>query len=77
MTDTDLQIMNKWAIESAERYNRRCRRLVTLCLAGRTRWTEDRILTYRTEMMRLAHEYAQRDLDKVWTYECERASFKD
>lgn len=77
MTDVDLHLMHKWAIESAERYNRRCRRLVALILAGRTNWMKDHILMYKTDMLRLSHEHAQRDLDKLWTYECERASFKD
>lgn len=75
MNGTDFQMMRAWADEAMERYNRRCRRLVALYMAGRN--VTDHIILLRTDERRIAYETAVRDIEKVWTYECERASYGD
>ena len=59
----DIDILRKAADESEERYNRRCRRLVALYMAGRK--VEDHIILLRTDERRLGFESTRRDLENV------------
>lgn len=47
-------------LRRVERYNRRCRRIVSLVLAGRK--IDDHVLKYRTDMMRIGYELDLKDL---------------
>ena len=59
----DIDILRKAADEAEERYNRRCRRLVALYMAGRK--VEDHIILLRTDERRLGFESTRRDLENV------------
>lgn len=58
----DIYILQRVADKAAEKYNRRCRRLVALYRAGRK--VDARNWDY-TDCMRLMAESTARDLDKV------------
>lgn len=58
----DIYILQRIADKAAERYNRRCRRLVALYRAGRK--VDSRHWDY-TECMRLMMESTARDLETV------------
>ena len=70
-TINDIWILQATADKMAERYNRRCRRLVALYRAGRK--VDARHWDY-TDCMRLAMESAQKDLDEVMTQQAMAAS---
>lgn len=59
----DIDILRKAADEAEERYNRRCRRLVALYMAGRK--VDDHIILLRTYERRLGFESTRRDLENV------------
>ena len=59
----DIDILRKAADEAEERYNRRCRRLVSLYMAGRK--VTDHIILLRTDERRLGFESTRRDLENV------------
>ena len=59
----DIDILRKAADEAEERYNRRCRRLVSLYMAGRK--VDDHIILLRTDERRLGFESTRRDLENV------------
>ena len=61
-TLNDIYILQRVAEKAAERYNRRCRRLVALYRAGRK--VDSRHWDY-TDCMRLQMESTARDLDMV------------
>ena len=61
-TLNDIYILQRVADKAAERYNRRCRRLVALYRAGRK--VDARHWDY-TDCMRLQMESTARDLDMV------------
>lgn len=70
-TVKDIWILQTTADRMAERYNRRCRRLVALYRAGR------KVDTHHwdyTDCMRLAMESAQKDLEDVITQQAMAAS---
>lgn len=70
-TIKDIWILQTTADKMAERYNRRCRRLVALYRAGRK--VDARHWDY-TDCMRLAMESAQKDLEYVITQQAMAAS---
>lgn len=61
-TLNDIYILQRVAEKAAEKYNRRCRRLVALYRAGRK--VDSRHWDY-TDCMRLMAESTARDLDMV------------
>ena len=61
-TLNDIYILQRVADKAAERYNRRCRRLVALYRAGRK--VDARLWDY-TDCMRLQMESTAKDLDMV------------
>lgn len=61
-TLNDISILQRVAEKAAEKYNRRCRRLVALYRAGRN--VDSRHWDY-TDCMRLMAESTARDLDMV------------
>lgn len=70
-TINDIWILQATADKMADRYKRRCRRLVALYRAGRK--VDARHWDY-TDCMRLAMESAQKDLDEVMTQQAMAAS---
>lgn len=70
-TVKDIWILQTTADRMAERYNRRCRRLVALYRAGRK--VDAHHWDY-TDCMRLAMESAQKDLEDVITQQAMAAS---
>lgn len=70
-TIKDIWILQATADKMAERYNRRCRRIVALLKGGRK--PASRSWDY-TDCMRLAMESAQNDLDIVMTQKAMAAS---
>lgn len=70
-TIKDIWILQTTADKMAERYNRRCRRLVALYRAGRK---VDAHHWDFTDCMRLAMESAQKDLEDVITQQAMAAS---
>lgn len=71
-TLNDVAILRKVADEAAERYNRRCRRLVALYMAGRK--VTDHIILLRTDERRLGFESTRHDLEKVIEFQAMVAS---
>ena len=67
----DIYILQRIADKAAERYNRRCRRLVALYRAGRK--VDARHWDY-TDCMRLMAESTARDLDMVITQQAQIAA---
>lgn len=72
-TIKDIWILQTTADKMAERYNRRCRRLVALYRAGRK---VDAHHWDFTDCMRLAMESAQKDLEDVITQQAMAASVR-
>lgn len=72
-TIKDIWILQTTADKMAERYNRRCRRLVALYRAGRK--VEAKSWDY-TDCMRLSMESAQKDLEDVITQQAMAASVR-
>lgn len=72
-TIKDIWILQATADKMAERYNRRCRRLVALYRAGRK--VDAHHWDY-TDCMRLAMESAQKDLEDVITQQAMAASVR-
>ena len=70
----DIDILRKAADEAEERYNRRCRRLVALYMAGRK--VEDHIILLRTDERRLAYESTLKDMDYVMEFQAQMASME-
>lgn len=67
----DIYILQRIADKAAERYNRRCRRLVALYRAGRK--VDARHWDY-TDCMRLMAESTARDLEMVITQQAQIAA---
>ena len=74
MTMTDLEFAMKVAEHCEKKAGRRARRLLALYTAGRT---PDHKQLYEYEIMTAVMENARRDVDKIWSFECEVASFKE
>ena len=72
-TIKDIWILQATADKMAERYNRRCRRLVALYRAGRK--VDAHHWDY-TDCMSLAMESAQKDLEDVITQQAMAASVR-
>ena len=72
-TIKDIWILQTTADKMAERYNRRCRRLVALYRAGSK--PASRSWDY-TDCMRLAMESTAKDLDEVMTQQAMAASVR-
>lgn len=70
-TINDIYILQRVAEKAAEKYNRRCRRLVALYRAGRK--VDARHWDY-TDCMRLMAESTARDLDMVITQQAQIAA---
>lgn len=70
-TLNDIYILQRVAEKAAEKYNRRCRRLVALYRAGRK--VDARHWDY-TDCMRLMAEHTARDLDMVITQQAQIAA---
>lgn len=70
-TLNDIYILQRVAEKAAEKYNRRCRRLVALYRAGRK--VDARHWDY-TDCMRLMAESTARDLDMVIEQQAQIAS---
>ena len=70
-TLNDICILQRVAEKAAEKYNRRCRRLVALYRAGRK--VDSRHWDY-TDCMRMMMESTARDLDMVITQQAMVAS---
>lgn len=72
-TLNDIHLLQRITDKAAEKYNRRCRRLVALYRAGRK--PASRSWDY-TDCMRLAMESAQKDLEDVVTQQAMAASVR-
>ena len=72
MTDFDFAV--KVADECERKAGRRARRLLALYMAGRTPATKH---LEEYEVMAAVMENARRDVEKIWSFECEAASFKE
>lgn len=72
-TLNDIHLLRIVADKAAEKYNRRCRRLVALYRAGRK--AEAKSWDY-TDCMRLSMESAQKDLEDVITQQAMAASVR-
>jgi hypothetical protein len=70
-TLNDIYILQRVADKAAERYNRRCRRLVALYRAGRK--VDSRHWDY-TDCMRMMMESTAKDLDMVITQQAQIAA---
>ena len=70
-TLNDIYLLQRVAEKAAEKYNRRCRRLVALYRAGRM--VDSRHWDY-TDCMRMMMESTARDLDMVITQQAMVAS---
>ena len=71
---TDLDFAVKMADECERKAGRRARRLLALYMAGRTPATRQ---LEEYEVMAAVMENAHRDVEKIWSFECEVASFKE
>ena len=74
MKMTDLDFAIKVADECERKAGRRARRLLALYMAGRipaARQLEE------YEIMAAVVESTRRDVEKIWSFECEVASFKE
>ena len=71
---TELEFAVKVADECERKAFRRARRLLALYMAGRTPATRQ---LEEYEGMAAVMENARRDVDKIWSFECEIASFKE
>lgn len=74
MKMTDLDFAVKVADECERKAGRRARRLLALYMAGRTPATKQ---LEEYEVMAAVMENARRDVEKIWSFECETASFKE
>lgn len=72
MTDFDFAV--KVADECERKAGLRARRLLALYMAGRTP-ANKHLDEY--EVMVMVMENSRRDVDKIWSFECETASFKE
>lgn len=72
-TLNDIYILQRVAEKAAEKYNRRCRRLVALYRAGRN---VDAYHWDYTDCMRLSMESAQKDLEDAITQQAMAASVR-
>lgn len=72
MTDFDFAV--KVAEECERKAGLRARRLLSLYMAGRTP-AHKQLDEY--EVMVLVMENARRDVEKIWSFECEAASFNE
>lgn len=68
----DINLLRELFEEAAERYNRRCRRLVALYTAGRK--VTDHMILFHTDMRRLAYESRLRDMNYVMEFQAQMAS---
>ena len=72
MTDFDFAV--KVADECERKAGRRARRLLAIYMAGRTP-AYKQLEEY--EVMVAVMENARRDVEKIWSFECEVASFNE
>lgn len=70
----DINIIREAHEQAAERYNRRCRRLVALYTAGRK--VTDHMILYKTDMCRLAYESTLKDMEYVMEFQAQMASME-
>lgn len=75
ITLTDIDVLRMVAEDYAERYNRRCRRLVALYTNGRT--VDDNMILYKTDMRRLGYETTKKDLEDAMELAMTTASFRE
>ena len=68
----DINLLRELFEEAAERYNRRCRRLVAIYTAGRK--VTDHVILLRTDERRLAYESTLKDMDNVMEFQAQMAS---
>ena len=73
-TINDINIIREAHERAAERYNRRCRRLVALYTAGRK--VDDHVILLRTDERRLAYESTLKDMDYVMEFQAQMASME-
>ena len=73
-TLNDINIIREAHERAAERYNRRCRRLVALYTAGRN--VTDHMILYKTDELRLAYESTLKDMDYVMEFQAQMASME-
>ena len=73
-TINDINMIREAHEQAAERYNRRCRRLVALFTAGRK--VTDHMILYKTDMRRLAYESTLKDMDYVMEFQAQLASME-
>ncbi len=74
MKMTDLDFAVKVADLCERKAGLRARRLLALYMAGRTPATKQ---LDEYEIMAAVMENARRDVEKIWSFECEVASFKE
>lgn len=74
MKMTDLDFAVKVADLCERKVGLRARRLLALYMAGRTPATKQ---LEEYEVMAAVMENARRDVEKIWSFECETASFKE
>lgn len=70
----DINIIREIHEQAAEIYNRRCRRLVALYMAGRK--VDDHVILLRTDERRLAYESTLKDMDYVMEFQAQMASME-
>lgn len=73
-TLNDINTIREAHERAAERYNRRCRRLVALYTAGRK--VDDHVILLRTDERRLAYETTLKDMDYVMEFQAQMASME-
>lgn len=74
MTMTDLEFAVKVAEHCEKKAGRRAMRLMALYMAGR-KPSQKQLDEY--EVMLAVMDSTRRDVEKIWSFECEVASFKD
>ena len=74
MTMTDLEFAVKVAEHCEKKASRRAMRLMALYMAGRKPSTKQ---LDEYEVMLAVMDSTRRDVEKIWSFECEVASFKE
>ena len=74
MTMTDLEFAVKVAEHCEKKAGRRAMRLMALYMAGRKPSTKQ---LDEYEVMLAVMDSTRRDVEKIWSFECEVASFKE
>ena len=74
MTMTDLEFAIKVAEHCEKKAGRRAMRLMSIYMAGR-KPSQKQLDEY--EVMLAVMDSTRRDVEKIWSFECEVASFKE